>query len=208
MPVIIRDVTQGTDEWKMLRTGIPTSSNFNKIITSTGKPSAQSKAYMNQLLADWQAGEPTDEFEPTAAMKAGTAREAQARELYEFINDEEIEQITLCYKDDRRLVAASPDGLIGDNGVWEAKCPKAGTLTGYRLDNKLPMDYVPQVQGQLWVMDREYCQFFGYHPKIPPFLIRVERDEKFIESLDKLMVQFINEMLEKREKLNRIREAA
>ncbi|MDA3853324.1 MAG: YqaJ viral recombinase family protein [Bacteroidales bacterium] len=192
---------QGTEAWHIDRLGIPTASMYKSIITSTGKLSTSAKTYMNALLADWLAGKPVDKFEPTLAMQTGTEREAEARDLYSFISDNEVTETGFWFKNDKKLTGCSPDGFVGDKGLKEIKCPKASTLIGYRLAGKLPSDYVPQVQGQLWVMDREYCDFFVYHPDIDNFLIRVERDEKYITTLSGLVNKFIEEMLEKRELL-------
>ena len=192
---------QNTPEWHLDRLGIPTASMFKSICTSQGKPSASAKAYMNGLLADWLAGKPVDAFAPTLAMQNGTEREAEARELYTFVTDKEVTETGFWFKDESKLTGCSPDGLLLDNGLIEIKCPKASTLVGYKLANKLPTDYVPQVQGQMWVMDSEYCDFFVYHPEIERFSIRVERDDKYIETLSGLVCKFIDEMLDKRETL-------
>jgi hypothetical protein len=199
---------QGSEEWLLDRLGIPTASMFKSIITSTGKPSTSAKTYMNGLLADWEAGEPVDAFEPTEAMQNGTEREAEARDLYSFLTDNEVTETGFWFKDERKLTGCSPDGLIGDNGLIEIKCPKGGTLMGYRLDNKCPATYVPQVQGQMWVMDKEYCDFFVFHPQLDHFLIRVERDDKYIRSLETEVNKFIDKMLEKRELLTQKKKAA
>jgi len=192
---------QGSPEWLLDRLAIPTASMFKNIITSTGKPSTSSKTYMNALLADWEAGRPVDVFEPTQNMRNGTEREESGRDLYSFITNNEVIETGFWFKDERKLCGCSPDGLIGDGGLIEIKSPKASTLIGYRLNNKCPATYIPQIQGQLWVMQREYCDFFAHHPDIEHFLIRVERDEKYITTLSGMVNKFIEEMLEKREKL-------
>jgi exodeoxyribonuclease (lambda-induced) len=199
---------QGTEAWHLDRLSVPTASMFKSIITATGKPSTSAKGYMNALLADWEAGKPVDAFEPTQAMQTGTEREAEARDLYQFITDKEVTKTGFWFKDKRKLTGCSPDGLLNDNGLIEIKCPKASTLIGYRLDNKCPSIYVPQVQGQMWVMDSEYCDFFVYHPEINHFSIRVERDEKYITTLSGLVNKFIDVMLEKRELLKQSKRVA
>jgi hypothetical protein len=195
---------QGTEEWLLDRLGVPTASMFKSIITSQGKPSTSARTYMNQLLADWEAGSPVDAFEPTEAMQNGTDREAEARDLYQFVTNKEVIETGFWFKDNRKLAGCSPDGLIGDDGLIEIKCPKGATLMGYRLDNKCPATYVPQVQGQLWVMERQYCDFFVFHPQLDYFLIRVERDDKYISLLEKEVNKFIDKMLRHREKLKKV----
>ena len=193
---------QGSEEWLLDRLGIPTASMYKSIITSTGKPSTSSKGYMNSLLADWLAGKPVDAFEPNQAMLNGTEREAEARDLYSFITDKTVSETGFWFKDNKKLTGCSPDGILSDNGLIEIKCPKGSTLVGYKLANKLPADYVPQVMGQMWVMDSEYCDFFVYHPDIDNFYIRVDRDDKYISLLETEVNKFIDTMLEKRELLS------
>ncbi|MBE9515978.1 MAG: YqaJ viral recombinase family protein [Proteobacteria bacterium] len=206
--MIVCEHEQGTDEWLQDRLGVPSASMFSKIITPTGKPSTSSVGYMNQLLAEWVAGKPIDVWEGSQAMQDGTEREAEARDQYSFITDNDVTQVGFCLKNDLRLSGCSPDGLIGEDGMVEIKSPKASTLIGYHLDGKLPNTYKPQVHGQLWVTGREWADFFVYHPDIEHFLIRVERDEKYIIALEKLVNNFTDSMLEKREKLKSLKEAA
>jgi putative phage-type endonuclease len=206
--MIICDNPQGSEEWLADRLGVPSASSFGKIITATGKPSTSAPTYMNQLLAEWLAGEPVDAWEGNQWTEIGNEREQQARDQYSFISDNEVEQVGFCLKDDRKLVGMSPDGLVGDKGLVEIKSPKASTLVGYHLDNKLPNTYKPQVMGQLWVSEREWCDFFVYHPSIEPFMLRVERDDGYINDLEKQLNIFIEKMLDKREQLKPLKEAA
>ncbi len=199
--MIISEYPQGSEEWLLERAFIPTGSCFGKIISSTGKASASAKAYMNELLANYEAGKPVDVWEGNKFTEIGTEREPESRDLYSFLTDNEVVEVGLCFKDDKKMVAVSPDGLVGNDGLVEFKNPKASTLIGYRLAGKLPSTYVPQVQGQLWVTGRQWCDFMVNHPDIEHFMIRVERDEKFITSLAGLVNKFIEEMLEKRELL-------
>jgi len=189
---------QGSDGWFEDRIGIPTASMYKMVVTSNGKASASKKTYMNQLLADWLAGKYVDSFEGNIYTETGNEREAEARDLYQLLTDNKVNKTGFWYKDKKRETGCSPDGLIGDDGLIEIKCPKASTLIGYKLANKMPSAYVQQVQGQLWVMDRQFCDFFVYHPDIDYFMIRVERDEDFITSLSGQLSKFTEEMLEKR----------
>ena len=205
--MIIDNSEQGTDEWLMARLGIPTTSNFSKIFGASGKPSTQAKGYMNSLLADYIAGYPVDQIDKTEWMARGNELEGEARDTYCFLTDNDVEQVGLVYLDEKKLVGCSPDGLVGDHGLNEIKCPKASTLVEYLLNGKLPSTYKPQVQGQLWVTGREWCDFFAYHPDIETqFLLRVYRDEKYISGLSDAVLSFVGEMLEKREKLSKLKD--
>jgi hypothetical protein len=203
--MIVLDMEQGTDEWLKARSAIPTASMFSSIITSTGKASTSAKAYMNQLLAEYVAGGPVDAWEGNKYTEIGTEREPESRALYSLLTDNEVNEVGFCFKDQTRLVGCSPDGLVGDSGLVEFKNPKASTLIGYKLAKKLPSGYVPQVQGQMWVTGREWCDFMTYHPNIGHFMIHVDRDEKFITTMSGLINKFIEEMLEKRELLMRVK---
>jgi len=199
--MIISEHQQGTDGWFKDRAGIPTASEFGKILTSTGKASTQAKGYMNQLLAEFCADGPIDQIETSYWMQRGNDLEAEARETYAFISGNEVEPANFCFLDERKLIGASPDGFIGANGLHEIKCPKGSTMIEYMLSAKLPTTYKPQVQGQLWVTGREWTDFTCYHPQMKPFIIRVNRDDKYIKLLSDEIEAFIDEMLEKREQL-------
>ena len=93
------------------------------------------------------------------------------------------------FKGDVGNFGYSPDGLLGDDGLLEIKCPMATTHAKYLLDNKMPTDYWQQVQGGLWVSGRRWCDFASFHPNFKEkqlFIVKVERDEKFIAELAKL----------------------
>lgn len=192
---------QGTLGWLQDRLGVPTASMYKSIITSTGKASATAKTYMRGLLANLEAGKPVDSFKPTAEMKTGIEREPDAADLYEFITDNEVMKTGFWFKDDKKKTGCSPDRLIGDDGLLEIKCPNASTLIGYRLDKKVPTAYIQQIQGQLWVMGRQWCDFLAYHPDIKHFLIRVERDEQYITMLSGAINKFISDMEYQRKQL-------
>lgn len=200
LPYTICEHEQGSEEWHLDRLGIPTASSFDKIITTTGKPSTSSTTYMNQLLADWFAGYPVDPWAGNVHTENGNEREPQARELYSFINDVVVEQIGFC-RLKRIDVGCSPDGMVNDNAVVEFKCPKGATLIGYLLKNELPTSYFQQVHGQLWILEREHADFFAWHPDIGHFQKRVHRDDKFIAALEREVVKFNDIMFEMRHKL-------
>lgn len=172
---------QRTDEWFKARLGIPTGSSFSKLITSQGKPSSQAATYINTLIAERVTGE-RPETHTSEAMQRGTDMEPDAIAWYELITDNEVTE-TGFHRHPVVACGASPDGLVGDKGLIEIKCPLPHNHVKYVRANKLPSEYVPQVQGQLWVLDRAWCDFVSYHPQLPPMLIRVTRDEEFIEAL-------------------------
>jgi putative phage-type endonuclease len=183
---------QRSPEWFAARLGVPSASQFGKVVTPTGKRSTQVDGYLNKLVAEVLTGK-SDQQEANEAMIRGTELEPEARAYYELIGGPVVET-GFCIHDDG--FGCSPDGLVGDTGLLEIKCPLAHTHVEYLRENALPGLYAPQVQGQLLVTGREWCDFLSYHPDMRPLLIRVERDEKFISILhDALreMVEQINE---------------
>lgn len=199
--MITIDCPQNSAEWHKARSGIPTASMFSSIITPTGKASTSAQTYMNQLLADYIAGKPVDPWEGNKYTDIGTEREPESRSLYELFTDNTVESVGFVYKDEKRLVGCSPDGLVGDDGLVEFKNPKGSTLIGYKLKGGLPSNYKPQVQGQLWITGRQWCDFMAYHPDLGHYLHREERDEQYITIMSGLVSKFIITMLEQRKLL-------
>ena len=188
---------QQTAEWFAERCGIPSASNFDKIITTSGEPSKSRLKYMYQLAGERIIGIREEGFS-NDAMKRGVEMESEARYLYEMLYDVKIEQVGLCFPDEKKLVACSPDGLVGEDGLIEIKCPNLATHVGYIVDKKLPTEYFQQLQGQLFVTGRAWVDFVSYYPGLKPLIIRATRDEKFIKALAselELFCQQLNEIV-------------
>lgn len=171
---------QGTQEWLTSRLGCPSGSGFDKLITSTGKPSTQSEGYINQLIAELITGKPT-EFRVTEAMERGTELEPMAREFYELASGNEVQEVGFCMHDSLRC-GVSPDGMTEDGGL-EIKCPAPHNHVAYLREGKLPTKYKQQVMGCLWVTGRDWWDFVSYHESMPALIVRVHRDEDYINAL-------------------------
>jgi len=197
--VIVHDVTQGGDAWFAVRCGVPSASNFDKILSPTGKPSTQASAYANKLIAEWLCGMNLDDF-TNSHMQHGTETEPTARAFYEMQSDADVEQVGFITRDDG-LAGASPDGLVGADGMLEIKCPAPGTHIGYLIDGKAPTKYLSQLQGQLYIAERSWVDFLSFHDLMPPVLVRVHRDEKYIAALIRELDKFTALMAERKEKL-------
>ena len=172
---------QGSAEWLESRLGRPTASNFGKLITPTGKPSSSADGYINELIAQKITGE-IPEFFKSEAMQRGNDLEPSAKALYEFTRDVEVVEVGLCLHD-KYECGASPDGLVGEDGGIEIKCPLPHTHVGYLKDGNVPTKYIPQIQGCLWITDREWWDFMSYHPSMEDLIVRVYRDEAYINKL-------------------------
>lgn len=184
----IFDFDQGSDAWFSARLGVPTASNFASILAK-GEGKTR-RTYMLKLASEVITGERAESF-TNEHMERGHAMENDARNLYAFNHD--VEPVTVGFMK-RGRIGASPDGLIGDDGLLEIKS-KLGHIQLDVLDKgKLPSEHVAQVQGQLLVSGRSWCDFVSYWPKLPLFCIRVERDEKYIEMLKQALDDFVGEM--------------
>ncbi len=193
------DCPQGSDEWIEARLGIPTSSQFHRIITpKTGKLSSQADGYAHELLAEELLGHPIDES-ASDFMARGTALEKSAVEFYEFQRDMNTQRVGVILRDDG-LTGCSPDRLVGDDGGLEIKCPSAKVHVSYMLGQDADT-YKCQVQGALWITGRAWWDWLSYNPELPPVLIRFERDEEFIAKLAAAVDQFIEYLYECRLKL-------
>lgn len=189
----ILDLEQGTEEWMSHRLGVPTASRFKDIVTpAKGEKSSSYKGYMYELIAEKLINEKTNGFK-SEFMERGNEIEPLARASYEFIHEVEVKQVGMIFNDDM-TIGISPDGLIGDNGGLEIKCPKPSTLVKYMLDGGLPLEYKPQVMGSLWISGREWWDFLAFHPSMDFFQLRVYRDEAYIKKMEQHLSDFVDEL--------------
>jgi hypothetical protein len=186
---------QGSPEWQDARRGVVTASAVDKIITpKTLKPSSQSGAYMAELLAGWALGYDEEGWLGSYWTERGHQYEGEARDALSLMYGVEIRPVGLVYRDESRLVACSPDGLIGDDGGVEIKCPMARTHVGYLLNGGLPDAYRLQVQFSLWVTQRDYWLFSSYHPELPPLSLKVEPDPEVQGAFNEHVPVFIDRL--------------
>lgn len=193
---IHKDIIQGTSEWHAIRAGKPTASCFEKILSPTGKPSTQVEGYANQLLAEIMIDGVADTWEGNMWSERGKELEPDAVLFYEMQTDIETEQVGFVTN---YGVGCSPDRFVGSDGLLEIKCPSPQVHVKYLLKNKMESKYIPQVQGQLYVTGRKWCDWMSYHPEMPPVIIRVERDENYITSLGGALYNFLKTLEEKKQ---------
>lgn len=193
--MIIIDCEQNTPEWDAIRLGLPTSSEFKKIITSTGAISKQRNKYLYKLAGEKLSGEKADGYYGPA-MALGHERENEAREIYGLINDVQVRQIGFCFFDENKQFGSSTDGLVGDDGIFENK-NALGHVQVERLEEGWSKaDHYQQIQGELYVTGRKWCDLMSYSRGIKPIIIRFERDEKFISKLAEELQVFIEDLNE------------
>ena len=188
----IYDCEQNTPDWYACRLGIPTASKFDTIMAQ-GRGGGESKTrrtYMLKLLGERMTGEPCYEYS-NDHMERGKEMEAEARDLYVFMSEVEPKQVGFVRNGD---VGCSPDSLIDGNGLLEIKTKLAHLQVELLLNDEFPLEHKAQVQGQLWVCEREFVDFVSYWPKLPLFAKRVYRDEPYIKRLSDEVKRFEDEL--------------
>jgi hypothetical protein len=176
-------VIQGSREWYALRLGIPTASQFHKIVTPTGKLSTQANGYMYRLICERLLHESMDDqLGGVQWVERGMEKQPDAIAQFKLEHDVDVRHIGFATTDDGRI-GASPDGIVvGMNRGVEIKCPAPWTHMGYLLDGT-GADYRPQVQGQIMVCGFELVHFYSYHPFMPPCHIVNFPDRAFLSIL-------------------------
>lgn len=194
----ILNCAQGTDEWNAARCGIPTASQFDRIVTAGGKASEQATDYLAELLAEHVSGQKKS-LPATADMQRGVELEPEARTEYMKETWHEVQEVGGIYLDDTRKILCSPDGIMPAlNKGLEIKCPRMATHIKYLFDGGLPKKYALQVQGALWITGYETWDFVSYCPEFkaqPLFIHTAQRNETLIKALDK-HVRAFSEKLE------------
>jgi hypothetical protein len=206
MELQIFDCEQGSPEWHACRLGIPTASEFDTV-QAKGKGGAESKTrrtYMLKLIGEQITGQPTYDYS-NDHMERGKQMEAEARNLYAMVADVEPIKVGFMRRGD---AGCSPDSLIGTNGISEIKTKLAHLQLEVLLSDRLPPEHVPQTQGQLWIAEREWCDFVSYWPGLPLFIKRVHRDEDYIRNLAAAVQAFNDEMQELTARVQQYRSAA
>lgn len=203
-------IIQGTDEWFAARLGKVTASRISDVLakTKTGVSAARTN-YAAQLIAERLTGAPAESFS-SPAMRWGTETEPLARMAYEFYQDIEVIQIGFADHPTIGMSGASPDGLVGDRGLVEIKCPNTGTHIDTLLMGTIDSKYMCQMQWQMACTGREWCDFVSYDPRLPEtmrlHIDRVERSDSAIEAIEKEVVVFLNEIGGKVDDLRRLYE--
>jgi len=197
---IITDIEQGSDLWLEMRLGKVTASRV-KDVMSKGRGSAPSKtsqSYMIELISEILTGKSKSFFE-NEAMRWGTETEPQARSMYEVNNDfVMVEEV--AFIEHNEFIGVSPDGLIGNDGLLEIKAPTSTTQISRALTESYHVDYKDQIQMQLWVSEREWCDFLSFDPRLPDSVgylqERVYRDDEYIKSMKDKVYTFVENMNE------------
>lgn len=192
------DVIQGTPEWKALRAGRVTASRIADMMARTKSGWGASRAnYAAQLVAERLTGEIAESF-TSAAMQWGTEQEPEARIAYEFRMDAAVQEVGFVPHPTIVMSGASPDGLVGDDGLIEIKCPNTATHIDTLLSAKPDAKYVQQMQWQMACTGRKWVDFCSFDPRLPEsmrlFVTRVPRDNDWIAELEREAAIFLAEI--------------
>lgn len=192
-PIEIFDCEQGSPEWFACRRGIPTASEFATVMAKGrgGGDSITRRKYLLTLAAQIITGEVVQTWAGNEHTERGHAMEDEARQMYAF--EREVDPVRVGFMR-RGRSGASPDSLIDKDGTLEIKSKLPHLQLEVLELNRLPPEHVAQVQGQLWVSGRAYCDFVSYWPKLPLFVKRVERDEEYIVALAQAVADFNGEL--------------
>lgn len=197
---IIETCEQGSEEWLNMRKGKVTASRVKDVLTKGrgNSPSKTAESYMMELIAEVLTGQSKPFFE-NDAMRWGTETEPQARAMYE-INNDFVTVKEVAFVEHNEQVGISPDGLVGDNGLLEIKAPNTTTQLKRALSKSYSSDYKAQIQMQLWVTGREWCDFVSFDPRLDcgaSYLQeRVFRDEDYIKEMEEKVTAFTEKMNE------------
>lgn len=191
-------IVQGSPEWHQARLGKVTASKVADVMARTKSGYAATRAnYAAQLIIERLTGQPTECF-TNDAMRWGTEKEPEARRAYAFRTDNDVTEVGFVDHPVISLSGASPDGLIGDDGLLEIKCPNTATHLDTLQTGAPPSKYVSQMQWQMASTGRQWCDFVSYDPRLPEdfriFIARVERDDETIAQMETEVVAFLAEI--------------
>lgn len=197
---------QRTESWFAARIGKVTASRVADIMAKTKSgPSASRANYMAELICERLTGQQAERFS-NAAMDWGTATEPQARAAYEFLTDATVVETGLVDHPTIPMFGASPDGLVGDDGLIEIKCPNTATHLDTLLNEEVPEKYVVQMRVQMICTGRKWCDYVSFDPRLPADLqIWIKRVYAHVETHFEIETKVVNFLAELDAKLEALR---
>lgn len=191
-------IEQGSEAWMACRRGKVTASRVADVIKKTKSGySTSRKNYAAQLLCERLTGRTAESF-TNAAMQWGVEKEPEARTAYEFMKDVTVKLVSFVDHPSIAMSGASPDGLVGEDGLAEFKCPNTATHLDVLMSGEIDPDYLTQIQWQLACTGRKWCDFVSFDPRLPPhlqlFIKRVDRDQRTIIELETEVSSFLREL--------------
>ena len=189
---------QRTSEWFAQRLGKVTASKVADVIARTKSGySASRENYLAQLVVERFTGTVAESYS-NAAMQWGTDQEPFARAAYENATGVLVEECGFILHPEISESGASPDGLVGDDGLIEIKCPSTATMIDQLLTETVPGKYITQMQWQMSCTGRQWCDYVCFDPRMPDglqlWIRRVDRDEAYIVMLADEIRKFLSEV--------------
>ena len=206
---MIEMMDQGSEAWFQVRVGKVTASRVADILAKTKSGYSTSRDnYMAQLVCERLTNQKAESF-TNAAMQWGTETEPLARAAYEALHDVLVDEVGFVPHPSIQMAGASPDGLVGEDGLIEIKCPNTATHIDTLLTQTVPTKYFTQMQFQLACTGRKWCDFVSFDNRLPDklqlFVKRVPRDDTYIKLMESEIVQFIAELDDKINKLMKVK---
>ncbi len=190
------NAAQGSAGWLKARNGMLTASKFKDALDflKGGKESAARRKLKIDMIAERMTDTMTEVY-VNAAMQWGIETEAEARQHYEEVTGNLVQPCGFALHDDIEFFGASPDGLIGHDGLLELKCPTSSTHIKWKLDGGVPEEHKPQMLAQLAVTKRKWCDFMSYDPRLPDnikrHLVRFEPTLEEIQAAEQAAMEFL-----------------
>jgi len=197
---------QRSPEWYAARCGSLGASQLNEALATTKNGWGASRENIkNRIIAERLTGVPAESFQ-NAAMIWGTETEPAARQAYEAATGVFVDEMGIAFHPVLKYTHASPDGLVGDDGLIEIKCPNTTTHIETLRVKKAPSKYINQMLWQMRCTDRQWCDFVSFDPRLPEhlqlFVVRVERDDAAIQQLEEKVAEFLTEVEREIDRLN------
>ncbi len=206
----IHDVEQGTGEWYQLRAGLATASEFSKLVTPTGKPSKSVTSYANLLAVETLLNRPAEQFNGNWATERGNELEPEARLYYALTTSQRVKEVGFI-TNDGKTAGCSPDSIVGDDGLLEIKCPleqKFVDCFSYVYEGECPPDYHIQIQAQMFISGRSWCDLLLFHPDLPKKPVRILPDKELHAVFEGQMQVLLSQKAAMLAKLTEQKEAA
>lgn len=200
--MIVEEIIQGTPEWLQMRVGCVTASRVADVIAKpkrgTGELACRAN-YRSEIVCECLTGRSAEHY-VTPAMEFGIENEPVALAAYEMARDVEVGDGGFFLHDTISRFAASPDGLIGIDGLVEIKCPTTATHIDYMITGIVPEAYQPQMLAQMACTGRQWCDFVSFDPRLPKklqlFVRRFQRDDARIAEMESEVLKFLEEVIE------------
>lgn len=210
---MILDIEQGTPAWFAARLGRVTASRVAEIVARTKSGySASREGYMTELICERLTGRPAADVYVNADMQRGTDLEPIARAMYEVMYDRSVEQVGFVPHPTLDMAGASPDGLVDEDGLFEAKCPRPHVHLSYLEGGRPPAKYLPQMAWQCICTQRVWCDFASYCEAMPEdlqlFVVRFTPELDYLKEIEAEVTKFLDETESRLAKVQQLRKVA